>query len=96
MATVGEQITKLTFSRGYVAQISTALTVLSATQLGLSVSTTHCLIGAISGLTIVEDASKLNKATLKKIAMSWVVTIPAAATVAILVYGVILALTAAA
>ena len=49
MATIGEKITKLTYSRGFAAQIATALTVLTASVLGLSVSTTHCLIGAIAG-----------------------------------------------
>eukprot|EP00471_Norrisiella_sphaerica_P010452 CAMPEP_0184495380 /NCGR_PEP_ID=MMETSP0113_2-20130426/31119_1 /TAXON_ID=91329 /ORGANISM="Norrisiella sphaerica, Strain BC52" /LENGTH=549 /DNA_ID=CAMNT_0026881537 /DNA_START=118 /DNA_END=1764 /DNA_ORIENTATION=+ len=79
MATVGEKITKLTFTRGFAAQIGTALTVLSATMLGLSVSTTHCLIGAIAGVAMVESASKINLNTLKRIALSWVVTMPASA-----------------
>uniref|UniRef100_A0A7S2TUK9 Phosphate transporter n=1 Tax=Lotharella oceanica TaxID=641309 RepID=A0A7S2TUK9_9EUKA len=79
MATVGEKITKLTFTRGFAAQIGTALTVLSATIMGLSVSTTHCLIGAIAGVAMVESVSKINTGTLKKIALSWVVTMPASA-----------------
>jgi len=79
MATVGEKITKLTFTRGFSAQIGTALTVLSATIMGISVSTTHCLIGAIAGVAMVESASKINVQTLKKIALSWVVTMPASA-----------------
>jgi len=72
MATVGEKITKLTFTRGFAAQIGTALTVLSATIMGLSVSTTHCLIGAIAGVAMVESVTKINTTTLKKIALSWV------------------------
>ena len=91
MATVGEKITKLTFTRGFVAQISTALTVLLATQLGLSVSTTHVIIGAIAGLTLVEgkEGGGINKATLKKIILSWTITIPAAAVLGVLMYGIV-------
>lgn len=87
MATVGEKITKLSFSRGFAAQIGTACTVLSATQLGLSVSTTHSLIGAISGVALVEGGGQLNVRTLRRIVVSWVVTIPAAALFSIVVYG---------
>ncbi|GAB5364069.1 hypothetical protein AAMO2058_000937900 [Amorphochlora amoebiformis] len=79
MSTVGEKITKLTYTRGFAAQIGTALTVLSATMFGMSVSTTHCLIGAIAGVALVESSSKINTTTLKKIAISWVVTMPASA-----------------
>ncbi|CEP00759.1 unnamed protein product (mitochondrion) [Plasmodiophora brassicae] len=85
MATIGERITRLTYSRGFAAQLATALTVLTASILGISVSTTHCLIGAITGLALVEGADKVNKQTLKKIAMSWVVTLPASAAFSLIV-----------
>lgn len=86
MATVGEKIARLTRTRGYAAQVGTAFTVLSATQVGFSVSTTHCLIGAIAGVALVEGRHKLNVDTLKKIAMSWIVTIPAAAFAGIVLW----------
>lgn len=86
MATVGENIAKLTYTRGFTAQISTALTVLMATQLGLSVSTTHCLIGAITGVALVEGPEKINKATIKKIIMSWIVTLPASAFFGVVIF----------
>lgn len=89
MATVGQKIATLTFARGYAAQIGTALTVLTATQLGVSVSTTHCLIGAISGVALVEGRDKLNSGTLKRIVVSWVVTIPAAALFSVALYGIL-------
>ena len=72
MATVGENIAKLTFTRGYAAQLGTCTTVLTASQLGLSVSTTHVLIGAISGVALVEGIEKINLLTIKRIAYSWV------------------------
>jgi PiT family inorganic phosphate transporter len=79
METLGKNITPLTFSRGFAAQIATAATVLSATCAGLSVSTTHCLVGAITGVALVDDARKVNARTLWLIGVSWVVTMPASA-----------------
>ena len=75
IATVGEGIAKLTFARGFVAQLSTALVVLSATLLGVSVSTTHCLIGAIAGVALVDGRNKINMVTVRKIIVSWVVSV---------------------
>jgi phosphate/sulfate permease len=94
MATVGENITKLTFSRGYAAQVGTALTVLVASVSGISVSTTHCLIGAITGVALADGGGikSINKETLKKIALSWVITIPAAAVAAIVCHTLLTAL----
>lgn len=89
MATIGERITRLTFSRGFAAQIATALTVLGASLIGLSVSTTHCLIGAIAGLALVEGSDKINKQTLRKIVVSWVVTLPASAFFSLVSYAVL-------
>jgi phosphate/sulfate permease len=86
MDTIGDKIAKLTFSRGYAAQVGTALTVLTATQSGLSVSTTHCLIGAITGVGLVEGTDKVNMDTIRKILMSWLVTIPAASGFAALLF----------
>lgn len=91
MATVGENITKLTFSRGYAAQVGTALTVLIASVSGISVSTTHCLIGAITGVALADGGGlqSINQATLKKIAASWLITIPAAAFAACLCHSLL-------
>lgn len=78
--TVGEGITKLDFAKGFAAQISTASTVLLSTTLGLSVSTTHILVGSIAGVAIVEK-QPVNKKLLGKIMVTWVVTFPAAALI---------------
>ena len=55
-------------------------------KLGLSVSTTHCLIGAITGVALVEGAGGINRETIKKIIMSWVITVPASAVLGIACY----------
>lgn len=98
MATVGEKITKLSHSRGFVAQMSTAFLVLGATLLGLSVSTTQVLVGSVTGVALADrgdrgdDGDKaaatapLNAALIKKIVLSWLVTMPASAACSALIY----------
>ena len=70
-----------TFPRGFVISSS-----LCHWQLGLSVSTTHCLIGAITGVALVEGSGGINQATIKKIVMSWIVTLPASAVLGVMCY----------
>lgn len=77
--TVGKKITALTPSRGFSAEFSCACTVLFCAQLGLPVSTTHTLVGAILGVGLAKGLSSLNLRTLRDIAVSWAVTIPAGA-----------------
>ena len=84
MATVGTGITRLTFSKGFAAQLATALTSLAATALGLTVSTTHVMIGAITGVALADGGSKLNTDLLRKIAASWIITLPASAVLAVI------------
>ena len=52
--TVGGKITRLTPSRSYAVQMGTAVAVLSSTVLGLAVSTSHCLVGAIIGIGVAD------------------------------------------
>jgi len=84
--TVGKKITPLSYSRGFAAQISAALVVLLATFRGLPISTTHCVIGAVTGVGLVDSKDAINIKILKKIVVTWVVTFPAAALLGILVY----------
>lgn len=77
--TVGKKITALTPSRGFSAEFSCACTVLFCAQLGFPVSTTHTLVGAILGVGLAKGLSSLNLHTLRDIAVSWAVTIPAGA-----------------
>ncbi|MBP9722539.1 MAG: inorganic phosphate transporter [Gammaproteobacteria bacterium] len=75
--TVGKNITELTPSRGFSAEISTALTVVCASGIGLPISTTHTLVGAILGVGFARGIGALNLDVLQKIFLSWVVTVPA-------------------
>lgn len=83
MKTIGENIVKLTPSKGFSAQLAAALTVVIASQLDMPVSTTHTLVGAVIGIGLVEGASSINFNSVRTIVLSWVVTLPAGALLSI-------------
>jgi PiT family inorganic phosphate transporter len=83
MKTIGENIVKLTPSKGFSAQLAAALTVVIASQLDMPVSTTHTLVGAVIGIGLVEGASSINFKSVRTIILSWVVTLPAGALLSI-------------
>ena len=86
IATVGRHITEITPSRGFSAEFATACTVLLASRLGLPVSTTHILVGAVVGVGIAHGLAALNLKTVTRIAGSWIATLPAAAVISALLY----------
>ncbi len=86
MRTIGEKITELTPSRGFAAELSAASTVVLASFTGLPVSTTHTLVGAVLGVGIARGIAALNMRVVGNIFMSWVVTLPAGAFMAILFF----------
>ena len=83
MKTIGENIVKLTPSKGFSAQLAAALTVVIASQLDMPVSTTHTLVGAVIGIGLVEGASTINFNSVRTIILSWVITLPAGAFLSI-------------
>jgi PiT family inorganic phosphate transporter len=83
MATVGERITELTPTRGYAAEFAAALTIVLASRLGIPVSTTHVLVGAVLGVGLARGIGALDYRVVGMIVVSWVVTIPAGAGLAI-------------
>ena len=64
----------------HAAELAAALVVMAASMLGLPVSSTHILIGAILGIGIVNRSA--NWRLMKPIALAWVITLPAAALIA--------------
>lgn len=84
--TVGKKITELTPSRGFCAEFGAATTILIASKLGLPISTTHCLVGAVIGVGLAKGLSALNLNMLTEIVLSWVITIPASAVISILCF----------
>lgn len=79
MATVGVGITDLTPSRGFAAEFSAAATVVIASGIGLPISTTQTLVGAVLGVGFARGIAALNLGVVSNIIISWVVTLPLAA-----------------
>ncbi|MDP6554657.1 MAG: anion permease [Pirellulaceae bacterium] len=86
--TVGERITELTPSRGFCAEFAAAITILAASILpiGLPISTTHTLVGAVLGVGLARGIGALNLTTMRDIVASWLITIPAGAILSIIFY----------
>ncbi len=85
--TMGQKITKLKPVGGFCAETGGALTLFLATGLGIPVSTTHTITGAIVGVGAVRRASAVRWGVAGNIVWAWIFTIPAAALVAALFYG---------
>jgi len=86
MATVGRNITELTPSRGFAATLAAATTVVFASGTGLPISTTHTLVGAVLGVGLARGLAALNTVVIKKIFMSWIITLPAGAILSIVFF----------
>ena len=86
IATVGERITELTPSRGYAAQFAAAITIVLASKLALPISTTHVLVGAVLGVGLARGIGALDFRVVGTIALSWIVTLPMGAGLAILFF----------
>lgn len=84
--TVGKRITDLTPSRGFSAEFSAAVTIVLASKLGIPISTTHTLVGAVLGVGLARGLEALNLRTVRDIVISWVVTIPVGAVLTILLF----------
>jgi PiT family inorganic phosphate transporter len=82
IATIGTHLTKMHPSSGFAAELSAAAVVMGASSLGIPVSSTHILVGAVLGIGVVNHAANWN--LMKPIALAWVITLPAAATLAAL------------
>ena len=78
IATVGGAITELTPTRGFSAEFGAATTVLAASRLGMPVSTTHTLVGAVIGVGLARGMAALNLRVVGRIVNSWIVTLPVA------------------
>lgn len=87
--TVGTKITVLSPSTAFCTQIGGAVAVLSASSLGMPVSTSHCLVGAVCGIGVAQSmmgTGSLNLKVLSKIFIAWIVTIPLAMSVTLIVF----------
>ncbi len=84
--TMGSKITRLTPAQGFCAETGGAMTLFLATYLGIPVSTTHTITGAIIGVGAARRVSAVRWSVANSIIVAWVVTIPAAALIAAFVF----------
>ncbi|XP_057497010.1 inorganic phosphate transporter 2-1, chloroplastic-like [Actinidia eriantha] len=83
IATIGQKITELTPTRGFAAEFAAASVVLFASKLGLPISATHTLVGAVMGVGFARGLNRVRAETVREIVASWVVTIPVGAFFAV-------------
>lgn len=86
IATIGRNITELTPSRGFAAELAAATTVVVASGTGIPVSTTHTLVGAVLGVGLARGIGALNLNVVSRIFLSWVVTLPVGAGLSIIFF----------
>jgi PiT family inorganic phosphate transporter len=84
--TMGSKITKLQPFGGFAAETAGAITLFTASSLGIPVSTTHTITGAIIGVGAIKRLSAVRWGVARQIVWAWVLTIPAAALIAALTY----------
>ncbi|MEZ9198226.1 inorganic phosphate transporter [Shewanella sp. 10N.286.54.B9] len=86
MQTIGKNITHLTPSRGFAAELAAASTVVIASGTGLPISTTQTLVGAVLGVGMARGIAAINIGVVRNIVVSWVVTLPAGAALSIMFF----------
>ena len=86
MQTIGKNITHLTPSRGFAAELAAASTVVIASGTGLPISTTQTLVGAVLGVGMARGIAAINLGVVRNIVISWVVTLPAGAGLSIMFF----------
>jgi PiT family inorganic phosphate transporter len=84
--TMGSKITRLNPMQGFCAETGGAITLFAATWLGIPVSTTHTITGAIIGVGAARRVSAVRWGVAKSIVVAWVVTLPATAAISALTY----------
>src|SRR5262247_3747928 len=89
--TMGSRITRLTPVQGFCAETGGAIMLFTATHLGIPVSTTHTITGAIIGVGSIKRLSAVRWGVAGRIVWAWILTIPAAASIAAVVYVIVAA-----
>jgi PiT family inorganic phosphate transporter len=84
--TMGSRITKLSQHQGFSASLAGSIVVFTATRLGIPVSTTHTITGAVIGAGTARRASAVRWGVAQSVVVAWIITIPASAAVGALFY----------
>lgn len=92
MQTIGHKITELTPTRGFSATLAAAITVVMASSTGLPVSTTHIAVGSVMGVGLARSVESIDLRVVGNIILSWLVTLPTGAVLAIVFFHVLKAI----
>jgi PiT family inorganic phosphate transporter len=84
--TMGSKITKLTPAMGFAAETGAAVAIYTATAMGVGISTTHTITGAIVGVGATRRLSAVRWGVAGQIVWAWILTIPASALIGALAY----------
>ena len=87
--TMGSKITKLKPMGGFAAELAGAITLFGSAQLGIPVSTTHTITGAIVGVGSMRRLTAVRWGVAGQIVWAWLLTIPAAGIVAAVLYFIV-------
>ncbi len=86
IATIGTKITEMTPTRGFSAEFGAALTIILGSKLGLPLSTTHVLVGAVIGVGFARGIAGLNLGVVRSIGQSWIITLPFCAILSMILF----------
>ena len=89
---IGKKITEITPTRGFAAEFATATTVLVCSRMGMPISTTLVLVGAVMGVGMARGFAAIDLGVIKRIFASWVITIPVSAIFAGIFYRLLCAI----
>lgn len=89
---IGKKITAITPTRGFAAEFATASTVLVCSRMGMPISTTLVLVGAVMGVGMARGFAAIDLKVIRRIFASWVITIPISAVFAAIFYVVLCAI----
>jgi len=90
--TIGENLTKMTPSRGFNIEFATAFTVIVSSRLGIPISTTHCQVGSVVGVGLTDGRKSVNWRLFGNIILSWLITLPFAGAVSAILYVILRAI----
>ncbi|MBE3069118.1 MAG: inorganic phosphate transporter, partial [Planctomycetes bacterium] len=91
MRTIGKNITEITPTRGFSADFATATTVLVFSKLGMPISTTFVIVGAVMGVGLARGFAAIDLRVIRRIFASWIITIPVSAVLTVIIYWTLMA-----
>ncbi|CAN0486701.1 unnamed protein product, partial [Discosporangium mesarthrocarpum] len=83
---IGVKISKITPSRGFAIELGSAMVIIIGSRLEIPLSTTHCQVGATTGVALLEGTGGVNKIVLGKAIFGWIITLIVVALTTSLVF----------